>query len=146
MRDLDLPDKDALVRGMSNLKHLINVIKGFGLPVVVAVNSFPTDVREETELVRTLSTDSGADHAELSTVFEQGGDGAIDLANAVVKATAGKRPNINYMYDVKDTLEDKISAIARNMYNARGVVYSAKARRSLREFQKNGWGLGKNSR
>ena len=140
LRDLDSPDKDALVKGMSNLKHLINVIKGFGLPVVVAVNSFPTDIQEETELVRTLSSEGGADHAELSTVFEQGGDGAIELANAVVKATAGERPGINYMYEVDDTLEDKISAVARNMYNARGVVYSAKARRALKEFQKNDWG------
>ncbi len=140
LRDLDSPDKDALVKGMSNLKHLINVIKGFGLPVVVAVNSFPTDVQEETELVRTLSIESGADHAELSTVFEEGGDGGIELANAVVKATDGDRPSIKYMYDTDDTLEDKISAVAKKMYNARGVVYSAKARRALKEFQNNGWG------
>jgi len=140
LRSLDAANREALVKGMSNLKHLIGVIKSFNLPVVVAVNSFPTDDSEETELVKSLSTEAGADYAVVSKVYEDGGEGGLDLADAVIKATNDSPGSISYMYELSDSLENKISSLATKVYNATGVNYTPVARRALRQFEENGWG------
>ena len=140
LRNLEEPNKEALTDGMSNLSHLIKVIKSFNLPVVVAVNSFPSDVAEETELVKSMSLAAGAEHAVISKVFEDGGEGGIDLAEAVVKAAENSPESISYMYELSDSLEDKISALATKVYNAQDVNYTPLARRALRQFEQNGWG------
>ena len=140
LRSLDAANKEALVKGMFNLKHLIRVIKSFNLPVVVAVNSFPTDDSEETELVKSLSIEAGADHAVVSKVYEEGGEGGLDLADAVIKAADDSPDLISYMYELSDSLEDKISSLATKVYNATGVNYTPVARRALRQFEENGWG------
>ena len=140
LRSLDAANKEALVKGMSNLKHLIGMIKSFNLPVVVAVNSFPTDDSEETELVRSLSIEAGAEHAVVSKVYEDGGEGGLDLADAVIKAADDSPDSISYMYELSDSLEEKISSLATKVYNASGVNYTPVARRALRQFEENGWG------
>ncbi|PZC42794.1 MAG: formate--tetrahydrofolate ligase [Chloroflexi bacterium] len=140
LRSLDAANREALVKGMSNLKHLIGVIKSFNLPVVVAVNSFPTDDSEETELVKSLSTEAGAEYAVVSKVYEDGGEGGLDLADAVIKATNDSPGSISYMYELSDSLENKISSLATKVYNATGVNYTPVARRALRQFEENGWG------
>ena len=140
LRNLEEPNKEALAEGMSNLRHLIRVIKSFNLPVVVAVNSFPSDATEETELVKSMSLEAGAEHAVISKVFEDGGEGGIDLAEAVVKAAENSPESISYMYELSDSLEDKISSLATKVYNAEGVNYTPVARRALRQFEQNGWG------
>jgi len=140
IRSLDAANKEALVEGMSNLKHLIRVIKSFNLPVVVAVNSFPTDDSKETELVRSLSIEAGAEHAVVSKVYEDGGEGGLDLADAVIKAADDSPDSISYMYELSDSLEEKISSLATKVYNASGVNYTPIARRALRQFEENGWG------
>ncbi|HCE75714.1 MAG TPA: formate--tetrahydrofolate ligase [Dehalococcoidia bacterium] len=140
LRNLEEPNKEALADGMSNLSHLIKVIKSFNLPVVVAVNSFPSDLAEETELVKSMSLAAGAEHAVISKVFEDGGEGGIDLAEAVVKAAENSPESISYMYELSDSLEDKISALATKVYNAQDVNYTPLARRALRQFEQNGWG------
>ena len=140
LRNLEEPNKEALTDGMSNLSHLIKVIKSFNLPVVVAVNSFPSDLAEETELVKSMSLAAGAEHAVISKVFEDGGEGGIDLAEAVVKAAENSPESISYMYELSDSLEDKISALATKVYNAQDVNYTPLARRALRQFEQNGWG------
>ncbi len=140
LRNLEEPNKEALTDGMSNLSHLTKVIKSFNLPVVVAVNSFPSDVAEETELVKSMSLAAGAEHAVISKVFEDGGEGGIDLAEAVVKAAENSPESISYMYELSDSLEDKISALATKVYNAQDVNYTPLARRALRQFEQNGWG------
>ena len=140
LRSLDAANKEALVKGMSNLKHLIRVIKSFNLPVVVAVNSFPTDDSKETELVRSLSIEAGAEHAVVSKVYEDGGEGGLDLADAVIKAADDSPDSISYMYELSDSLEEKISSLATKVYNASGVNYTPVARRALRQFEENGWG------
>jgi len=140
LRSLDAANKEALVKGMFNLKHLIRVIKSFNLPVVVAVNSFPTDDSEETELVRSLSIEAGAEHAVVSKVYEDGGEGGLDLADAVIKAADDSPDSISYMYELSDSLEEKISSLATKVYNASGVNYTPVARRALRQFEENGWG------
>ena len=69
-----------------------------------------------------------------------GGKGGLDLADAVIKAAADSPNSISYMYELSDSLEDKISSLATKVYNATGVNYTPVARRALRQFEENGWG------
>ena len=139
VKNLADPNTDAIKKGSSNLTHLISAIKSFGLPLVVAINKFPDDNIEELDLIKTLALDASADAAEISDVYSLGGDGAIELAEAVIKASELK-PKIQYMYELSDTLEDKINSLATKMYNAKSVNYSRPARNMLKQFSENGWG------
>lgn len=139
-KDLAASNPGAVREGMPNLRHLIAAIQSFGLPVVVAINKFSSDTSDELTVIKQESESSGAVAAIESNVFELGGEGAIDLAEAVVSATAGPKPTIKYMYEEDDSLEGKINALAKKMYNANGVAYSPAARRMLRQYESNGWG------
>ena len=139
-KDLGLPNPAAVSRGMPNLTHLISAIKGFGLEVVVAINRFSTDTDAEIEVIKSESESSGAFAAVEINVYENGGDGAIGLAEAVVSATEGNKPKITYMYKESSSLEEKIYNLATKMYNADDVSYTASARRTLRQYESNGWG------
>ena len=90
-RDLDTPDEVAVEKGMSNLTHLIGMIKSFGLPVVVAMNHFPTDTKAETAIVKRHCEEAGAFAAVEARVFAEGGAGGEDLAQAVMDATNGPK-------------------------------------------------------
>ena len=128
---------------MANLRHLIGVIRSFGLPVVVALNRFPADTAEELRIAKQGSEEAGASAAVESTAFAEGGAGATDLAQALIDATAaappGAAPEPNYAYALSDSLEDKVLALARRVYNADDVSWSAAARAQLRRFTALGW-------
>ena len=140
---LDSPDPAAVERGMANLRHLVGVIRSFGLPVVVALNLFPTDTKQELHLARQGSEEAGATAVECAP-FTQGGAGCTDLAEALIAATREVPEDgvseINYAYELADSPEDKVLALARRVYNAADVSWSAGARRELRRFRELGWG------
>ena len=141
VRDLEVPNTEAVEKGMANLTHLIGMIRSFNLPVVVALNHFPTDTPEETAILKGGSEEAGAFAAVESKVFAEGGAGGIDLANAVIEATsADDHPEIDYAYEMDDTLRDKVTALAKRVYNAERVTYVLAAGRQLRQFQERGWG------
>lgn len=141
VRDLEIPNTEAVEEGMSNLTHLIGMIRSFNLPVVVALNHFPTDSPEETAIMKRGAEEAGAFAAVESKVFADGGAGGIDLANAVIEATsADDHPEISYAYEIDDTLRDKVTALAKRVYNADRVTYVLAAGRQLRQFQERGWG------
>ena len=141
VRDLEVPNTEAVEEGMSNLTHLIGMIRSFNLPVVVALNHFPSDTPEETAIMKRGAEEAGAFAAVESKVFADGGAGGIDLANAVIEATsADDHPEISYAYDIDDTLRDKVTALAKRVYNADRVTYVLAAGRQLRQFQERGWG------
>ena len=141
VRELDTPNTDAVNEGMSNLTHLIGMIRSFNLPVVVALNHFPTDTPEETAIMKRGAEEAGAFAAVESRVFADGGAGGIDLAHAVIAATeADDHPEIDYAYEIDATLRDKVLALARRVYNAERVTYVLAAGRQLRRFQERGWG------
>ncbi len=141
VRDLEVPNTEAVEEGMSNLTHLIGMIRSFNLPVVVALNHFPTDTPEETAIMKRGAEEAGAFAAVESKVFADGGAGGIDLANAVIEATsADEHPEISYAYEMDDTLRDKVTALANRVYNADRVTYVLAAGRQLRQFQERGWG------
>ena len=139
-KELDTPNEDAVRIGMENLTHLIGVVKAFGLPVVVAINHFPTDTEAEKAIVKRSCEEAGAFAAVESRVFEEGGAGAIELAEALIEAAEGPSPNIKYLYPIEASIQDKVLALAQTVYNANDVSWNQSALRTLRGYEANGWG------
>ena len=139
LRQLEMPDVDAVKRGLPNLQHLIGMIKSFGLPVVVAMNYFPSDTEDEMAVVKECAESMGATAAE-SRGFTEGGPGCVELAQALIDATDGPKPSITYAYAENDTIEDKVNALSRVVYGADGAQWAPTARRALRRYEDLGWG------
>ena len=138
-RDLATPNPEAVTAGGSNLAHHIDIVRGFGLPCVVAINRFGTDSPEELDAVRAIAMEAGADAAVEADGFARGGEGMTDLAEAVVKAAEGT-PDVTYAYPLDAPVEDKVLSLAQRVYHADSVSWSAEARRRLRQFEAQGWG------
>lgn len=129
---------EALKKGMTNLaKHIENIQK-FGLPIVVAINAFPTDTENELQELKALCESMGAS-VSISEAWAKGGEGAIDLAQKVIEATE-KPSNFQYMYDVNDSIKDKIHAIATKIYGADGVNYTPAVEKTIAELEEAGLG------
>ena len=127
---------EALKKGMTNLaKHIENIQK-FGLPIVVAINAFPTDTENELQELKALCESMGAS-VSISEAWAKGGEGAIDLAQKVIEATE-KPSNFQYMYDVNDSIKDKINAISTKIYGADGVNYTPAVEKTIAEFEAEG--------
>ena len=131
--ELDKVDMAALEKGLANLtKHIENVHK-FGLPAVVAINAFPTDTKEELDFVEEKCNALGASVA-LSQVWAKGGEGGVELAEKVLEAM--KQPaDFHYMYEVEQSIPEKIEAIAKAIYGADGVDFTAPAKKQLAEIE-----------
>jgi formate--tetrahydrofolate ligase len=124
------PDLDALERGAQNLEAHVGIVRAYGLPCVVAINRFPTDVEAEIELVQRLAKQAGADDVVVNDGFARGGEGAVDLANAVVQAC--ERPSsFSQLTPPGTPVRDQIDAIARRLYGAEGVDYLPQAERDI---------------
>lgn len=138
-RDLDQPNVEALVAGAPNLAHHVSIVRSFNLPVVVAINRFCTDSPEELAAVKQIALDAGATDAVECDGFAQGGDGATELAEAVMRATQDDI-DITYAYALEASAEEKVLALAKTIYNADNVSWTAAARRQLRTFEAQDWG------
>jgi formate--tetrahydrofolate ligase len=137
--DLGQENLDALEKGMPNLlQHVSNIKDVFGLPVVVAINAFPTDTPAELKMVEGKCRELGVNVA-LSQVWAKGGEGGEDLAREVVRLC--DQPNdFRFAYDLDDTIENKLNAIATKIYHADGVDYTTKAAKQLRQLEEQGFG------
>jgi formate--tetrahydrofolate ligase len=125
--------------GAANLARHIGIVNGFGLQAVVGVNKFPTDTKEELELVRTLALERGAYAAEVNTAFEEGGTGARALAEAVIGAA--EQPNeFDFTYPADAPIEEKIRLIATRVYGADGVELLPAAKKRAAELEAQGLG------
>ena len=130
-------DMEALEKGLANLtKHIENIHK-FGLPAVVAINAFPTDTKEELDFVEAKCKALGADVA-LSEVWAKGGAGGIELAEKV-EAVMQKTNNFHFMYDVNQSIPEKITTIAKEIYGADGVNFTKAAQKQLKEIEDLGY-------
>lgn len=128
---------DALKAGSANLlRHLDNVAK-YGVPAVVAINRFPTDTEAELELLRDLCKEKGIDEV-LSEVFAKGGEGGMELAKEVINICENQKSDFHTLYDVNDSIEDKMNTIATEIYGADGVDFTADALKQVRELEKLG--------
>jgi formyltetrahydrofolate synthetase len=128
-----------LQAGMPNLTAHIRNAKKFGVPVVVAINSFPTDTWAEINAIKEAALAAGASDAVLAEHWAKGGDGAVDLAEAVVKACE-EPAEFSYLYPLDMGIREKIETIAREIYGAGDVEYSPTADRQISEFEAAGFG------
>ena len=132
-QELTKVDMEALEKGIANLtKHIENIHK-FGLPTVVAINAFPTDTKEELDFVEKKCNELGAEVA-LSEVWAKGGEGGLALAEKVEEAM-NKKSDFKFIYDVNESIPAKIEAIAKEIYGADGVDFTAPAKKQLAEIE-----------
>ena len=130
---------DALKAGIVNLEKHIENLQKYGVPVVVTLNSFITDTKAETDFVEHFCKERGCEFA-LSEVWEKGGEGGIALANKVLETLETKESNFKLLYDDELTLKEKIETVAKEIYGADGVTYSAAAERELKRITDLGMG------
>jgi formate--tetrahydrofolate ligase len=127
----------AIAQGAANLHRHLGIVRGFGLPCVVAVNRRPGDTDEEVDLVKALALEGGAHAAEVNEAFERGGKGAAALGEAV--ADACEQPSeFELMYEDDDPIEVKIEKVAKKVYGASEVVFYLDAQRRIRQFHEDG--------
>jgi methylenetetrahydrofolate dehydrogenase (NADP+)/methenyltetrahydrofolate cyclohydrolase/formyltetrahydrofolate synthetase len=131
---------DLLQKGLPNMLHHIKTARKYGVPVVVAINKFAQDTPAEIELVRKAAIEQGGAEAAVScTHWEKGGEGALDLAKAVV-AAAEKPVNFKFLYPLEASIKEKIETIAREVYGADGVEYSPEAEERIADYTRLGFG------
>ncbi len=136
--DLGKEDLVSLEKGKENLeKHLYNITKVYGLPVVVAINRFPTDTKKELELVFD-SCKKMKVPAAISEVFTQGGEGGLMLAENVLRLTEQKN-DFKYVYPLSLSIKEKIGIIARDVYGAASVVFAKEAEKAIAEYEALGY-------
>jgi formyltetrahydrofolate synthetase len=137
--DLATPDLEALEHGIANLAAHIGIVRRYGLPCVVSINRFPTDTDEELAAIERLAHETGAESVVVNDGFSRGGEGARELAEAVVAAT--ETPNTFDQLTPDDTpIRAQIEAIATQLYGADGVDYLPAAERDLARIESVGLG------
>ena len=138
--DLNKPNVEAVRKGAANLeRHIDNIKNGFGLPVCVAINAFPTDTPEEMAVIEEVCAKAGVKCA-LSEVFAKGGEGAKALAETVLSIMPEAPQPIQYTYDLDASLPEKIEAVAKKIYRADGVTYTPAAKKMLDDLAAMGYG------
>lgn len=137
--DLLKEDLEAVERGCANLAKHVGNVGAFGIPAVVAINRFPEDTDAEIALVKRKAREAGAVDACISTVFRDGGNGGVELAQAVEKACALPK-HFRMLYPDHLSIVQKIDRIAQTMYGASGVEFSDAAKARIEQFNALGWG------
>ncbi|MFA7342468.1 MAG: formate--tetrahydrofolate ligase [Candidatus Methanomethylophilaceae archaeon] len=130
---------DALRSGFSNLDRHVSNTRGFGIPVVVCLNIFPGDTQEEVEMLRQHCSRLGVRMA-CSTVFTDGGQGALELAAEVLKAMEEEPKDFRLLYPDEMSIKEKVETVAKNIYGAGQVVFLRQAEKAMEEIIANGHG------
>ena len=133
--ELNIPNVQALEKGIVNLEKQIENMKKYNVPVVVAINKFIFDSDEEVEFIKEFCSKLGVNVA-LSNVWAEGGEGGLELANSVNKMLENEESNFKVLYDEKTNIKDKISTIAKEIYGAANVQYTLAANRQISEIEK----------
>lgn len=137
--DVKLTNLPALEKGMANLDKHVENIKKFGLPIVVAINQFPTDAPEELELVQRHCDKLGVKWA-VSKVVVDGGAGGVEFAQAVLDVLETEKAEFRPLYDWKEPIKTKLETLATEIYGADGVTFAPQAERSIRDLTRLGYG------
>ena len=133
--DLNTPNVKALEKGVANLEKQIENIKKYNVPVVVAINKFVSDSDEEIAFIKEFCKKQGVKVA-LSDVWAKGGEGGLELADSVLDVLENEKSNFAPIYDSKDSIQDKILKIAKEIYGADGVTYTVAAKKQIAELEK----------
>ena len=129
---------ECLQKGMENLyKHIDNIQNKFGLNIIVAINKYSTDTKEELEYVQKELSKKDIESSIVES-WAKGGEGAIDISNKITKMCE-KKDNFKYIYDLEDSIEDKIEKIAKQIYGAKKVTLMPKALNKIEKFKKMGY-------
>ncbi|NQN32532.1 formate--tetrahydrofolate ligase [Streptococcus suis] len=136
--ELSAENVEAVKAGFSNLKRHVENIQKYGIPAVVAINEFVSDTADEIAALKELCAEIGVP-VELASVWANGADGGVELAETVVATIDNQAANYQRLYKVEDSLEEKVTKIVTQIYGGSGVVFEKKARNQLAEFAKNGW-------
>lgn len=143
---LEAENPQGVEAGCANLLQHIEIVRGYGIPAVVAINTFPTDHESEVQIVREAALAAGARAAVVSDHFARGGEGAMELARAVWDAASEPGPHhedghgFRFLSRDDATLEERITRIATRVYGADGVDFSPEAAKQLHEFERLGYG------
>ncbi|MBE6687879.1 MAG: formate--tetrahydrofolate ligase [Ruminococcaceae bacterium] len=136
--DTSKENVEALKKGVVNLEAHIDNLKKFGVNIVVAINHFYTDTEAELQVIKDMCEAKGVEFG-LSKGFAEGGDGAVELAEKIIKA-ANKPSDFKVLYDDELSIKDKISTIAKEIYGASNVIYEAAAEREIKNITEMGKG------
>ncbi|MBE5953615.1 MAG: formate--tetrahydrofolate ligase [Lachnospiraceae bacterium] len=137
--ELNNENLDALAKGIVNLEKHIENLQMYGVPVVVTLNRFITDSQAELDFVEKFCKERNCDFA-LANVWEKGGEGGIDLANAVLNTLETKESKFKVLYEDDLSIKDKISTIATEIYGAKDVTYSSEASNAIAKIEAMGMG------
>ena len=137
--ELNTENLEALEKGIVNLEKHIENLQKYGVPVVVTLNSFVSDTKAETDFVENFCRERGCEFA-LSEVWEKGGEGGVALAEKVLETLETKESNFKVLYKDDLSLKEKIETVAREIYGADGVTYTAAAEKELKRITDLGMG------
>ena len=137
-QDLSVENIEALKKGIVNLEKHIENIQKYGVPIIVTLNSFVTYTEQEYQYIKTFCEEKGCEFA-LAKVWEQGGDGGIELAEKVIHILETKESNYQPLYPLTMPLKEKIQTIASEIYGAKEVAFSASASKSLQQLEQLGF-------
>ncbi len=132
--DLNEENLEALKSGYGNLEKHIENVKKFGVPVVVAINKFPTDTEAELDFLRKHCAEMGAE-VVLSDVWANGGEGGTEMAKKIVEVIESKPSNFKPIYDVNSSIAEKIGTIAKEVYGADGVDFGKTALKQIKKYE-----------
>jgi len=136
--ELKYENVQALTDGICNLEKHIDTINQFNVPVVVAINKFLTDTENEVNYIKEWCEEQSIE-VVLTEVWEKGGLGGIELAETISRLVDEPAKPFKYIYDLEDSIKEKIIKIAQKVYGAKDVQFSAKANKQMNEFENNGW-------
>lgn len=129
---------EALKAGMKNLKKHMETIEAFDVPFVVAINKFPTDTENEVHFIENWCEEQHVEVA-LTDVWASGGSGGIQLANKIIAKTESRKKSFKPLYELEDSIEEKIRKIAQTVYGAKDIELSKHASKQIKLFEKQGW-------
>ncbi len=130
-------DVEALKTGLKNLEAHIENVKKYGVSIVVAINKFITDSDEEVRCIMEFCDNAGV-KAALTEVWEKGGEGGLELAQKVINTMENEKSDFRCLYSEKESIKDKILTIAKEIYGAKGVLYTKDAEKQIAEIEKLG--------
>jgi len=137
-QELSTENVEAVTKGFSNLQKAIENMRYFNVPVLVAINKFATDTDAEIAELTRLCDEFGVP-VELNECWEKGGEGGTDMAKKVVELLEGPKPTPKFVYDLEDSLEEKVNKIVKTIYGGDGVIFTDKAKKQIKQLAD--WGL-----
>ena len=135
--DLSKENVEALLKGVCNLQKHVETVQSFGLPFVVAINKFPTDTPAEVDALYNWCKQQNYP-IEHSDVWAKGGEGGLELAQRVIEIV--EKPNtFHHLYDLEDSIEEKLTKVAKTAYGAKDVEFSEEAKAQIEKYKELGW-------